>query len=105
MFPTFKDGDIVFFRNHTKGKSILKLGQIVIINHPKKDIKLIKRLKFIGKNSVKVFGDNIELSDDSNKFGFVNNEEIVGIVTSKLFNLKLKTFLTHKKRSTFLNPK
>lgn len=105
MLPALKNGDIVFFRKYNKGKSFLKLGQIVILNHPSKDIKLIKRLKFIGNNTVKVFGDNIEISDDSNKFGFVNDKEIIGIVTSKLFNLKLKTFLRHKERSTFLNPK
>tara|TARA_Y100000992_G_scaffold3759_1_gene2405 strand:+ start:376 stop:480 length:105 start_codon:yes stop_codon:yes gene_type:complete len=29
-------------------------------------------------------GDNIEYSDDSNKFGLINNEKVIGIVTSKI---------------------
>ena len=84
MIPTLKEGDIVFFKNYIKGKSLLKSGQIIILNHPLKDIKLIKRIRFINNNSIKVFGDNIEFSEDSNKFGLINDEYIIGIVTSKL---------------------
>ena len=29
-------------------------------------------------------GDNIEYSDDSYKFGLINNEKVIGIVTSKI---------------------
>ena len=52
-----------------------------------------------------VIGDNIEFSEDSNKFGLINNEKIIGIVTSKLIIPKLKNFLIQKNRSTSLNPK
>ena len=105
MLPFLKDGDIVFFRNYIKGKSILKFHQIVIFNHPLKKTKLIKRIKFVNNNGIKVFGDNVNFSDDSNKFGFVKNEEVIGIVTSKLVNLKVKNFLVQNKTGTFLNPK
>ena len=84
MLPTLKEGDIVFFKKYIKNKSLLKVGQIVIIYHPLKNIRLIKRVKNIIKNSIEVLGDNIEYSDDSNKFGLINNEKVIGIVTSKI---------------------
>ncbi len=84
MLPTLREGDMVFFKNYIKNKSLLKVGQIVIIYHPLKNIRLIKRVKNIFKNSIEVFGDNIECSDDSNKFGLINNEKVIGIVTSKI---------------------
>ena len=84
MLPTLKEGDIVFFKKYIKNKSLLKVGQIVIIYHPLKNIRLIKRVKSIIKNSIEVLGDNIEYSNDSNKFGLINNEKVIGIVTSKI---------------------
>ncbi len=84
MLPTLKEGDMVFFKKYIKNKSLLKVGQIVIIYHPLKNIRLIKRIKNIIKNSIEVLGDNIEYSDDSNKFGLINNEKVIGIVTSKI---------------------
>jgi nickel-type superoxide dismutase maturation protease len=84
MLPTLKEGDMVFFKKYIKNKSLLKVGQIVIIYHPLKNIRLIKRVKNITKNSIEVLGDNIEYSDDSNKFGLINNEKVIGIVTSKI---------------------
>ena len=105
MFPTLKDGDIIFFKNYEKENSILIVGQIVIFNHPLKKIRLIKRIKFIKNNSIELFGENIEFSDDSRKFGLVNDEYIIGIVTSKLFKFQFINFLSKKIRSTFLKPK
>ena len=84
MLPTLKEGDMVFFKKYIKNKSLLKVGQIVIIYHPLKNNRLIKRVKSIIKNSIEVLGDNIEHSDDSNKFGLINNEKVIGIVTSKI---------------------
>ena len=96
MFPTLKESDVVFFKKYTKNKSLLNVGQIVIFHHPLKNIRLIKRIKIVSKNSIEVFGDNIEYSEDSNKFGLINNEKVIGIVTSRLFNLRFKTFLTNE---------
>ena len=84
MLPSLKEGDMVFFKKYIKNKSLLKVGQIVIIYHPLKNIRLIKRVKSIIKNSIEVLGDNIECSDDSYKFGLINNEKVIGIVTSKI---------------------
>ncbi len=84
MLPTLKEGDMVFFKKYIKNKSLLKVGQIVIIYHPLENIRLIKRVKNIIKNSIEVFGDNIAFSDDSSKFGLINNDKVIGIVTSKI---------------------
>ena len=83
MLPCLKQGDVVFFKKYKKNKSILKNRQIVIFNNPLKNKNLIKRISSVNQNNVKVIGDNIEFSEDSNKFGLINNEKIIGIVTSK----------------------
>ena len=105
MLPTLKVGDIVFYKKYKKNKSKLKNRQIVIFNHPLKNKSLIKRINSVNQNYIEVLGDNIKFSEDSNKFGLVNNEKIIGIVTSKLIIPKLNNFLIQKNRSTSLNPK
>ena len=92
MFPSIEEGDIVFFKKYKKNKSKLKNRQIVIFNHPLKNKSLIKRITSVNQNYIEVLGDNIEFSEDSNKFGLVKNERIIGIVTSKLIIPKLKIF-------------
>ena len=105
MLPSLKEGDLVFFKIYKKGKSDLKPSQIVIFNHPLKNIICIKRISVVNQNNVEVLGDNIEFSEDSNKFGLLNKEKIIGIVTSKLIIPKIKDFLIQKNISTSLNPK
>ena len=96
MLPSLKQGDIVFFKKYQKDKSTPKPGQIVIFNHPLKKIICIKRINVVNENNIEVLGDNIKFSEDSNKFGSVKNEKIIGIVTSKLISPKLKNFLFQK---------
>ena len=84
MLPSLKESEIVFFKKYIKNKSLLKVGQIVIFYHPLKNIRLIKRVKNVSQNSIEVFGDNIACSDDSNKFGLISNDKVIGIVTSKI---------------------
>ena len=92
MLPSLKKGDMVFFKEYKKNKSRLKNRQIVIFNHPLKNKRLIKRINSVNQNNIEVLGDNIEFSEDSNKFGLVNNEKIIGIITSRLIIPKLKIF-------------
>ena len=94
----------MFFKNYKKNKSKLKIQQIIIFKHPLKNKNLIKRINSVTQNNIEVIGDNVEFSEDSNKFGLVNNEKVIGIITSKLIIPKLKNFLI-KNRSTSLNPK
>ena len=89
MLPSLKEGDIVFFKNYKGDKSDLKTGKVVIFNHPLKNKSLVKRINLVNQNNIEVLGDNIEFSEDSNKFGLVNNEKIIGIITSKLIIPKL----------------
>ena len=89
MLPSLEDGDIVFFKKYKKNKSRLKNQQIVIFIHPLKNKRLIKRINSVNQNNIEVLGDNIEFSEDSNKFGLVNEEKIIGIITSKLIIPKL----------------
>ena len=92
MLPSLKDGDIVFFKNFKESDSKLKPRQIVIFSHPLKNKNLIKRINLVNQNNIEVLGDNIEFSEDSNKFGLVQKEKIIGIITSKLVIPKLKIF-------------
>ena len=96
MLPSLKEGDIVFFKIYKEGKSEPKPGQIVIFNHPLKNITCIKRISLVNQNNIEVLGDNIEFSEDSNKFGLLNKEKVIGIVTSKLFIPTLKIFNSKK---------
>jgi len=92
MSPSINEGDIVFFKKYKKNKSKLKNRQIIIFNHPIKNKRLIKRINSVNQNNIEVLGDNFEFSDDSNKFGLVNKDRIIGIVTSKLIIPKIKIF-------------
>ena len=97
MLPSLKDGDIIFFRLYKDKKSELEPRQIVIFKHPIKNIICIKRISVVNQNNIRVLGDNIEFSEDSNKFGLLNNEKIIGIFTSKLIIPKLKDLFNSKK--------
>ena len=97
MSPSLKEGDIIFFKKYKKRQSKLMPDQIVIFKHPIKNKCLVKRINLVNQNNIEVFGDNLKFSEDSNKFGLVNKENIIGIVTSKLIIPKLEKFFNSKK--------
>ena len=73
--------------------------QIIIFKHPIDDRYLIKRVKTINEFSIEVLGDNKEKSTDSEFFGFIQKQKVLGIVTSTVrtkSSKNLKPFLTHK---------
>ena len=84
MVPSLNDGDLVFFKKYSVNKTILKMGDIIIFKHPLKKIRLIKRVKTIQTFSIEVSGDNKEFSSDSNFFGAIQKDQIIGIVTSRI---------------------
>tara|TARA_Y100000589_G_scaffold299000_1_gene308071 strand:- start:759 stop:1052 length:294 start_codon:yes stop_codon:yes gene_type:complete len=92
MEPFFQEGDIVFYKKYHPRHSSLNVGDIVLLNHPLKKIILIKRISYINRLGIKVTGYNKNNSDDSNLFGLIRKELILGIVTSKLSHKFLKKF-------------
>ncbi len=91
MEPILESGDIVFYRD-VIDRSSISIGDIVIFNHPTKNIKLIKKISSIKGEGLEVFGENTNFSDDSNYFGLIKKDSIVGIVTSRI-SKKLMTNL------------
>ncbi len=83
MEPILKSGDIVFYKD-VVDKSSISIGDIVIFNHPIKNIKLIKKISSIKGLGLEVSGENTHFSDDSNYFGLINKNSVVGIVTSRI---------------------
>ena len=85
MEPILQSGDIVFYKD-ALDRSTISIGNIVIFNHPTKNIKLIKKISSIRRQGFEVSGVNTNFSDDSNYFGLINKDSIEGIVTSKISN-------------------
>ena len=83
MEPILESGDIVFYKD-VVDKSTISIGDIVIFDHPRKNIKLIKKVSSIKGEGLEVAGENTEFSNDINYFGLINKDSIVGIVTSRI---------------------
>ena len=83
MEPILESGDIVLYKD-VLDKSTILIGDIVIFNHPTKNIKLIKKISSIKGEGLEVSGENTNFSDDSNYFGLINKDSILGIVTSRI---------------------
>ena len=83
MEPLLESGDIVFYKD-VIDRSSISIGDIVIFNHPTKNIKLIKKISSIKGVGLEVSGENTNFSDDSNDFGLINKNSVVGIVTSRI---------------------
>lgn len=84
MEPTYFDGDVVFYKEYSKKNNFVELGDVIIFKHPIKDINLIKRVTGISYRGIEVSGDNKYFSDDSNYFGLININNIIGLVTSHI---------------------
>ena len=83
MEPILESGDIVFYKD-VIDRSSISIGDIVIFNHPTKNIKLIKKISSIKGVGLEVSGENTNFSDDSNDFGLINKDSILGVVTSRI---------------------
>jgi nickel-type superoxide dismutase maturation protease len=81
MEPTFYSGDCIIAR-----KYILKPkeGDIVILKHPEKDMKIVKRIVKIDKDGYFIEGDNKTESSDSRKFGLVKRNMIIAKVICRI---------------------
>tara|TARA_B100000073_G_scaffold342376_1_gene345374 strand:+ start:911 stop:1255 length:345 start_codon:yes stop_codon:yes gene_type:complete len=103
MYPSLEDGDIIFYKKYLPNRTPLNKGDVVIFLHPLDNIKLIKRVSKIAKQGIEVSGDNKSFSKDSNTFGLIIKENILGIFSSKISRkINLSNRSSNKNRSTFL---
>ncbi len=80
MEPSFHDGDYVIVSRW----STFGTGDVVVLSHPSKPIKLLKRISRIKSGRYSVVGDNAPRSIDSRNFGPVGKESIFGKVIAKI---------------------
>ncbi|PIE74750.1 MAG: nickel-type superoxide dismutase maturation protease [Deltaproteobacteria bacterium] len=87
MFPSFRNGDMLYVDTNAYSITLPEIGDIVLANHPfKKDCHIIKRIKSIDKNGMYFLsGDNFLESTDSRSFGAVSIEDIYGKIIEKFF--------------------
>jgi nickel-type superoxide dismutase maturation protease len=81
MEPDFEEGAYIFV-NSIAGEFVP--GDVVVLKHPSKGIKLIKRIAKIREQRYYVIGDNHIMSEDSRSFGSVPRESILGKVIFKV---------------------
>ncbi len=77
MEPAIKERNYLFVSRFYRR---LKEGDIVVLEHPRKDVKIVKRVKRVVADSVFVVGDNGARSEDSRSFGPIRRSSIVGKV-------------------------
>tara|TARA_B100000900_G_scaffold185283_1_gene157110 strand:- start:656 stop:922 length:267 start_codon:yes stop_codon:yes gene_type:complete len=85
MSPTLQDGDEVYFE--TKPCRQIRINDIVLVKHPYiKKKNLVKRIKNIcSDGSIFIQGDNRFCSTDSNSFGTVDKNNILGILKKRSY--------------------
>tara|TARA_Y100000589_G_scaffold287277_1_gene287992 strand:- start:279 stop:578 length:300 start_codon:yes stop_codon:yes gene_type:complete len=92
MEPVLESGDFVFYKD-VKDSSIISIEDIVIFNHPTKKIKLIKKISSIKGEGLEVSGENTNFSDDSNYFGLINKDSVIGLATSRVSRKSLNNII------------
>ena len=78
MEPSLMDGDYIISNNLLYLVVDPSIGDIVIVKHPIKNKKIIKRVYSKKDKKYFIIGDNIENSDDSRRFGEVDKSSIIG---------------------------
>lgn len=79
MEPDFREGDYVIVNRLSYFCSSPKIGDIVVVKHPKNKKLLIKRIGMKNKEYYSVVGKSF-FSEDSRNFGMVKKDFIVGKV-------------------------
>ena len=83
MSPALKDGDEVTFDSYRKQN--IKIGDILVVNHPyslnKKIVKRVSKIK--GDSLYFLEGDNSNESSDSKTFGYISKESIIAIKSNE----------------------
>lgn len=81
MEPSLKSGQYVMVSGF--GKKVNE-GDIVVLKHPYRNMRLVKRVKSASNGKYFVLGDNETLfGEDSREFGHVGEQQILGKVIFK----------------------
>ena len=83
MWPTFNDGDEIEFK--VIEDAVLKIGDIVVAQHPlKPKVKIVKRISLIEDGRYVLQGDNPDplASEDSHNFGPIDQSLVLGFLRS-----------------------
>ena len=83
MVPLLKPGDEVLIDAKAYAQHPPCINDIIVAQHPYRDIKLIKRVITSENGRYFLKGDNALESTDSRTFGAVKPEQILGRVTSR----------------------
>ena len=80
MEPALQPHDRVLVKRWKSGRSA-PLGQIVVAWHPhRSDLRMIKRLRWSDENGFWLEGDNPAESTDSRHLGWIDPENLIGVV-------------------------
>lgn len=85
MLPLLQPGEEILIDRHAYQNSLPQIGELVVAIHPEKsNLPIVKRVKAITpEGKYFLIGDNLAQSTDSNAFGAVSLEHILGKVTSR----------------------
>ena len=87
METTLLEGYLITYKRINPQNPQLKIGDIVVANHPKIKSKLIiKRIYRIHQNKFDLRGDNILSSTDSREWGLIELDLIFGKVDNIFIN-------------------
>ena len=78
MSPLFNDGDIVFI----KQKRRCSKNDDIVFKSNKYQLNMLKRILYISDLGIYVLGINKADSIDSRRFGYINANSIIGVVSS-----------------------
>ncbi len=81
MEPSLHSGDYLIVNRWYRA---LKVGDIVVLRHPGKNISIVKRISTISGKLLFVVGDNSGSSEDSRSFGSLDKSSVIGKVIMKV---------------------
>ncbi len=77
MEPALKEGAYLLVM---RSLSCFSEGDIIVMRHPRKEMRLVKRISRADGHRYFVIGDNEALSEDSRTFGYISSKDILGKV-------------------------
>ena len=80
MTPFVVDGQSVAINKLAFKIKNPRVGDVVLVQHPHRNIMLLKRITHIQNNTYFVTGDNPAHSTDSRSFGYIDKKYIIGKV-------------------------